>query len=131
MKKILIVDDEEDMRLVLRAELENVGFECLTDSDGLKAVKSAKDKKPDLIILDLMLPKLSGEEACKIIKKDKKTSHIPIIMLTAKNDDVDKVIGRVIGADIYIVKPYDLNSLLHNIYGLLGIKDEKKIAKGN
>ncbi|MFC1708563.1 response regulator transcription factor [Candidatus Omnitrophota bacterium] len=122
MKKILIVDDEKDLREILRINLEGKGFECLLAEDGIKALEIVRENRPDLIVLDLMMPDLPGEEVCKSIKADKETSSIPIIMLTSKTTDADKVVGRVIGADSYIFKPYDMHALIENINKLLGEK---------
>jgi len=122
MKKILIVEDEQNLRELLKINLENKGFECLTAEDGQVAVKIVQEQNPDLVILDLMIPKLSGEHVCKEIKSRKDTKHIPIIMLTAKNSDVDRIIGKVVGADIYLNKPCDISVLLENISKLIGLQ---------
>ncbi|MFC1755600.1 response regulator, partial [Thermoproteota archaeon] len=111
-KKILIVDDEQDIRDLLKAKFERIGYECFTAEDGLQALELAREKNPNLIVLDLMLPKLSGEEVCRDIKKNPATREIPVIMLTAKESQTDKVIGRVLGADHYLTKPCDVNLLV-------------------
>lgn len=115
VKKILIVDDESDICEVLSKRLQQAGFQTIIAYDGEEALRKAAQEKPDLIILDLMLPKIPGEEVCKKIKNNAETCAIPIIMLTAKASDVDRVIGRVIGADSYIMKPYKANELLQEI----------------
>jgi len=119
MKKILIVEDEPDLRTLLKMHLEKAGFECIEAGDGIRALEKVKEQKPDLIILDLMLPNLPGEQVCKEIKTGKETKNIPIIMLTAKDSDVDRIIGRVVGADAYLTKPCDMLILLENINKLL------------
>lgn len=123
MKKILIVEDEANLREILKMNLEKSGFECLTAEDGLEALKITNVKKPDLVILDLRISKVPGEEVCKKIKSDQETSTIPIIMLTGKNSDVDRIVGKVVGADCYLNKPCDMPTLLENINKLLGEKD--------
>lgn len=125
MKKILIIDDEDSLREILKVNLKNNGFECLLAKDGTIGLEKAKKDKPDLIILDLMMPGISGEEVCKNLKSDKETSSIPIIMLTAKATDADRVIGKVIGADSYLFKPCDTQVLLGNINKLIGEKKDK------
>ncbi|MFH1621901.1 MAG: response regulator [Candidatus Omnitrophota bacterium] len=119
MKKILIVEDESDLRTLLKRHLEKTGFECTDAEDGFKALERVKQQRPDLIILDLMLPNLSGEQVCKEIKSVKETKDIPIIMLTAKDSDIDRIIGRVVGADVYLTKPCDMLTLVENINKLL------------
>ncbi|MBL7130714.1 MAG: response regulator [Candidatus Omnitrophica bacterium] len=123
MKKILIVEDEANLREILKMNLEKSGFECLTAEDGLEALKITNVKKPDLVILDLRISKVPGKEVCKKIKSDQETSTIPIIMLTGKNSDVDRIVGKVVGADCYLNKPCDMPTLLENINKLLGEKD--------
>jgi len=119
MNRILIVEDEPDLRILLKIHLEKVGFECIEAEDGIVALEKVKKQKPDLIILDLMLPNLPGEQVCKEIKTGKETKHIPVIMLTAKDSDVDRIIGRVVGADVYLTKPCDMAILMENIDKLL------------
>lgn len=116
-KKILVIEDDDDIRSILEFQLVKQGFAVSTAEDGETGLKIIKDQVPDLIILDLKLPKLSGEEVCKAIKDgdDEKLSKIPIIMLTAKSQDVDRVIGRVIGATRYITKPFQDDQLLKEI----------------
>ena len=119
MKKLFLVEDDENFREILKLNLQSKGFECLTAKDGLVALEMIKEAMPDLVILDLKLPKLSGEEVCKKIKLDQATSAIPVIMLTGKSSIVDKVIGRVIGADCYLNKPCEIKILLENINNLI------------
>lgn len=118
-KKILIVDDESDICEVLSKRLQQAGFQTIIANDGEDAVQKATQEKPDLIILDLMMPKITGEEVCKKIKNSAETSAIPIIILTAKTSDVDRVIGKVIGGDSYIMKPYKAVELLQEINRLI------------
>jgi two-component system alkaline phosphatase synthesis response regulator PhoP len=119
LKKILIVDDEENFRYLLKMNFVRSGFQCLEAGDGIEALKITREQKPDLIILDLKLPKLPGEEVCKEIKSDKEISNIPIIMLTGKSSVVDRVVGKVVGADCYLHKPCEMNILLENVNKLI------------
>jgi two-component system phosphate regulon response regulator PhoB len=109
---ILVVDDEEDVLDLVLYNVRKAGYKTLWASDGQTALQKAQNNLPDLVILDLMLPKLDGTEVCKILKADPKTADIPIIMLTAKADEVDRVVGLEIGADDYITKPFSPRELL-------------------
>jgi len=121
MKKILIVEDEHDIVTLLSFSLKKAGFEIITTRDGEKGLAAARDRKPDLIILDLNLPKLPGEEVCKAIREDLDESFAstPIIMVTAKAGDVDRIIGKSIGANRYITKPFEMECLLKEIRDIL------------
>lgn len=112
MKKILIVDDEKPISDIIKFNLTKEGYDTVTAFDGKEAVAVFKEEKPDLIILDLMLPELDGLEVAKEIRK---TSHIPIIMLSAKDSEFDKVIGLEIGADDYVTKPFSNRELLARV----------------
>ncbi|PSA92720.1 DNA-binding response regulator [Bacillus atrophaeus] len=103
-KKILVVDDEESIVTLLQYNLERSGYEVVTASDGEEALKLAETEKPDLIVLDLMLPKLDGIEVCKQLRQQK--LMFPILMLTAKDEEFDKVLGLELGADDYMTKPF-------------------------
>lgn len=112
MKKILIVDDEKPISDIIKFNLTKEGYDIVTAFDGREAVTIFEEEKPDLIILDLMLPELDGLEVAKEIRK---TSHIPIIMLSAKDSEFDKVIGLEIGADDYVTKPFSNRELLARV----------------
>lgn len=112
MKKILIVDDEKPISDIIKFNLTKEGYDIVTAFDGREAVTVFEDEKPDLIILDLMLPELDGLEVAKEIRK---TSHVPIIMLSAKDSEFDKVIGLEIGADDYVTKPFSKRELLARV----------------
>ncbi|NBJ68194.1 MULTISPECIES: response regulator transcription factor [Clostridia] len=116
MTKLLIVDDEEIIREVLQAYFEKEGWDILFAENGLEALKQIKDGKPDIIILDLMLPDISGEEVCRLTRKD---SDVPIIMLTAKSAEDDVINGIVIGADDYVTKPFSPREVVVRAKGLL------------
>ncbi|MDD5561665.1 MAG: response regulator [Candidatus Omnitrophica bacterium] len=118
-KKILTVDDEVDFLKILKLRLEANGYEVIAAFDGEEALKKIKSDNPDVVILDIMLPKLNGEEVCKEIRRDPVFSKIPVIMLTGKDTDVDRIVGRVIGADIYLTKPCDSEKLIKAIKNVL------------
>ncbi|KNF09908.1 alkaline phosphatase synthesis transcriptional regulatory protein PhoP [Gottschalkia purinilytica] len=117
--KVLVVDDEEHIIELVKFNLENNGYEVISALDGKEAITKAKQENPDLIVLDLMLPIMDGVEVCKKIKNDKETENISIIMLTAKNDEADKIVGLEIGADDYITKPFSVRELIARIKAVL------------
>ena len=120
-KTVLVIEDNEDICALLIARIRRWGYEVKAAYDGVTGLAMAQAEHPDLILLDLQLPKLPGEEVCRQIKKDDETRDIPIIMETGKVSDVDKVIGKVIGADSYLRKPYTSQQLLDRIISLLGL----------
>ncbi len=115
MTKILIVDDERDIVESLRFVLEAEGFNCYWACDGEEGLRLAKDIEPDLIILDIMMPKINGYKISRLLKFDKKYKDIPIIMLTARSQESDKLIGEETGADEYITKPFDLKDVVSRV----------------
>ena len=117
--KILIVDDELDTLLALKRALELEDFNVIEAQDGIEALEKVKAEIPDLVLLDLMLPRLNGFEVCQQLKQVEATSSIPIIMLTAKSESSDKVEGIEIGADDYVTKPFDLEELKARIKAVL------------
>jgi len=116
MKRILVVDDEEMIVRTVKAYLDQEGFKTYTAYDGEEALRAFNEKGPDLIILDLMLPKLSGIE---VTKKIRSTSTVPIIMLTAKASEADRVVGLELGADDYVVKPFSPRELVARVRAVL------------
>ena len=114
--KILVVDDEELLVKGIRFNLQNDGYEVITGSNGLEAIASAKNEKPDLIVLDVMMPEVDGLTACSAIRE---FSNVPIILLTAKSDDMDKLMGFDNGADDYLTKPFNILELKARIRALL------------
>jgi len=114
--RILVVEDEESIRQTLRYNLNHEGFAVTEASTGTEAVTAARRNRPDLILLDLMLPELSGLEVCRILRQE---MTVPIIMLTAKGSELDKVVGLHVGADDYVTKPFSLNELLARISAML------------
>lgn len=130
--KVLIIEDEPDLCRFLELRFEKEGFDCITANDGVEGLQKAKEEKPDIVILDLVLPKLPGEEVCRRIRKDASICGTPIVMLTAKSTDTDRIIGKVIGADSYLVKPFDGSKLVAEIKRLIVKKQslpEKEIAE--
>jgi len=117
--KILIVDDEKDIVDLVAYNLEKEGYETLKALDGEKALQLVRAKNPGLVVLDLMLPGIQGLEVCKRIRKDPETAAIPIIMLTAKGDEIDKILGLEVGADDYITKPFSVKELLARVKAVL------------
>src|SRR5688500_3125755 len=109
---ILVVDDEADIRNVLQAQLTREGLTVRTASTGPEAIEAAKRLQPSLVILDLMLPGLSGTEVCRRLRADPETRDIPIIMLSAKGEEIDRVVGFEVGADDYVAKPFSARELL-------------------
>ncbi|MBQ8476397.1 response regulator [bacterium] len=120
MKKILIVDDEKDIVETLSFMLKAKGFECVCAYDGEMGLALAKSEKPDLVILDVMMPKINGYKICRLLKFDNKYKDIPIIMVTARSQDEDKIIGEETGADEYITKPFEFSDVLDKINKYLG-----------
>jgi len=116
---ILVVDDEEDILELVRYHLERDGYRVRCEVSGENALKTARSKLPDLIVLDLMLPGLDGLEVCRLLKKDPKTEHIPIMMLTAKGEESDIVAGLELGADDYITKPFSPKVLVARVRAVL------------
>ncbi len=119
MGKILIVEDEANIRQLVRYNLEMEGYQVLEAPDGLQGLKLATAEKPDLLLLDLMLPQLDGLEVCRNLKGNPATSALPIIMLTAKSEEIDKVIGLELGADDYMTKPFSPRELVARIKAVL------------
>lgn len=119
-KKILLVDDEKDIVAVVEARLAMAGYTIVTAFDGQEALEVARRESPDLILLDLMLPKLDGHKVCRMLKFDKAYEHIPIIMFTAKTAAADKKLAQEVGADAYITKPFDMKALVDTVKKYLG-----------
>jgi two-component system alkaline phosphatase synthesis response regulator PhoP len=118
-RKILVVDDEEVLVEAIMYNLVQSGYQVLTASDGVTALEIARRETPDLIVLDVMLPGMDGLEICRQLRREKRTSTVPIIMLTAKADEIDKVVGLEVGADDYVTKPFGRRELLARIRALL------------
>ena len=117
--KILVVDDEPDALEILGFKLKEAGFVPLFAKDGTRALAAARDERPALIVLDLMLPEVDGLEVCKILRRDPATASIPILMLTARAAEMDRVLGLELGADDYVTKPFSPRELVLRIKKLL------------
>ncbi len=116
---VLIVDDEADVVDLVRYKLHGAGFEVLTAGDGLAALQQAREHRPDLIVLDLMLPHMNGEEVCRQLKTEPDTAAIPVLMLTAKGQPAERIAGLEIGADDYMTKPFSPRELVLRVEAVL------------
>ena len=117
--KILVVDDEEHILELIRYNLDAAGYDVIEASDGDDAVKNAINEVPDLILLDLMLPGKDGYDVCRDLRSNGKTKSVPIIMLTAKSEEIDKILGLELGADDYITKPFSVRELMARVKAVL------------
>ncbi|MCA9735266.1 MAG: response regulator transcription factor [Deferribacteres bacterium] len=128
-KKILIVDDEEDIVQLLQFNLQKEGYEIFSANDGLTALDLAQSQKPDLVLLDVMLPELDGYDIIRELRKNPATEHIAVIFLTAKDSEFDEVLGLELGADDYIVKPIRMRTLVARIKAVLRKSSTKDAAE--
>jgi two-component system phosphate regulon response regulator PhoB len=119
MARILVVEDEEDIRQILAYNLGQAGHEVLTADRGAVALDLVRNERPDLVLLDLMLPDISGLEICRHLKSDPTSREIPVIMLTARSEEIDRVVGFELGADDYVVKPFSVRELALRIQAVL------------
>ena len=119
MTKIIIVEDEQGLQTILKYNLEKEGYQTIPVMDGKKAIETIINEQPDLILLDWMLPHVSGVEICKVMRQNHDIRHIPVLMLTARGDEADKVSGLSIGADDYMTKPFSVPELMARIKALL------------
>jgi two-component system, OmpR family, phosphate regulon response regulator PhoB len=119
LAKVLVIDDEKDIVSLLRYHLEKAGFQCLEGMDGAVALRLVREHHPDLLILDLMLPGMDGLEICRQLRQDTATARLPILMLTAKAEEVDRVVGLEVGADDYVVKPFSPRELVARVRAIL------------
>jgi len=123
-RKILIVDDEAHLRMLIKQtleELEDEGVELLTAANGEEALESIKTEKPNLVFLDVMMPKMSGFDVCQAVKKELGMKEVHIVLLTAKGQEFDKHKGLEVGADLYMTKPFDPDALLAKAKQVLGV----------
>src|SRR5436190_14445935 len=118
-RNILIVEDESDVTDLLALNLHKAGFKTTAAAEGASGLQKARDDRPDFIILDLMLPKMSGLEVCRILKGAAATAHIQILMLTAKAEEVDRIVGLELGADEYVTKPFSPREVMLRIRAIL------------
>jgi len=126
LKRILAVDDEPKVLAVIKKRLEFAGFEVITATEGLEGLKKARSESPDLIVLDLILPNLSGFQVCRLLKGDNSYKAIPILMLSARSQEKDVNEGMRVGADFYMTKPYDPDAFVAKIQELLAEAEKKK-----
>ncbi len=117
--RVLVVDDEADLVRILQFGLQAIGYEVETASDGQEALKKARETKPDIILLDLMLPKLDGYKVCRLLKFDERYKNIPIIILSARTQEGDQLLAMEMGANRFVTKPYDFAEVLSHIETLL------------
>jgi len=118
-EKILVVDDEEHIQELIKFNLEKSGYKVICADNGIDAIKLAKEQMPQIMLLDIMLPGMDGLDICKEIRKDSNMSNMPIIMITAKGEEIDKIIGLELGADDYITKPFSVRELVARIKAIL------------
>src|SRR5215510_4634281 len=117
--EVLVVEDEPDIRDLVVLHLTRDGFRCRTAATGLEALQALKSSLPDLVILDLMLPEMGGLEVCRRLRQEPRVAAVPIIMLTAKTDEVDRVLGLEMGADDYVAKPFSPKELVARVRAVL------------
>ena len=128
-RKILVVDDEPVLVETMAYNLEQAGYQVTTATDGMSALEAARRETPDLVILDIMLPELDGLEVCRLLRRASNTATIPIMMLTAKGEEIDKVVGLEVGADDYVTKPFGRRELLARVRALLRRSDYPSSAE--
>jgi phosphate regulon transcriptional regulator PhoB len=119
LRRVLIVEDDKDIVELVRYNLEKEGYQTAVAGDGLTALSTLRRSPPDLILLDLMLPKLPGLEVCREIRRDQALNRLPILMLTARGEEADRVVGLEMGADDYVTKPFSPRELVARIKALL------------
>ncbi len=120
--KILVVDDEVYILHILDFILGAESYDVVTATNGEQALQKVREEKPDLVILDIMMPKLDGYETCRMIKSDPATKNIPVILLTAKGREVDQKLGREVGANDYMTKPFSPSKLIERVQAILGVR---------
>ena len=123
--KILIVEDDPDISELIHFNLEKAGYQTVRAEDGEQALRLTQKHQPDLILLDLLLPGLNGLEVCRRLKRDPAVQHIPIMMVTAKGDEMDRVVGLELGADDYVVKPFSIREIILRIQKLLDRREKQ------
>ncbi|MGC1686126.1 MAG: response regulator [Candidatus Acidiferrales bacterium] len=128
-KRILVIEDDRDIVELVRYNLEKDGFQVLTAADGSTGMAQVKKTPPDLLVLDLMLPKLSGLEICKEIRRDPSLNRLPILMLTARGEEADRVVGLELGADDYVTKPFSPRELAARVKALLRRVEPPSVAE--
>jgi len=127
-RSILVVDDEPRIAQIVTAYLQRDGYQVFQAADGQKAIEIARAERPDLLILDLMLPEVSGWDVCRELRRDARTTSLPIIMLTARDEVADRIVGLELGADDYVVKPFDPKELVARVHAVLRRVNERSSA---
>lgn len=122
MARILVVDDEVHIANILKLTLEHEGFDVIVANDGAEGLRMAKAEGPDLILLDLMLPNIDGYKVCRLLKFDEKYRRIPIVLVSAMGEAQDRELGKQVGADLYLSKPFKPDELIEHVKELLGQK---------
>ena len=120
--RVLVVDDEVYILHILDFILGAENYDVVTATNGEQALQKVREEKPDLVILDIMMPKLDGYETCRLIKGDPETQNVPVILLTAKGREVDQKLGREVGASDYITKPFSPTKLIDRVQAILGVR---------
>ena len=128
-RKILVVDDEQILVDTIAYNLQQAGYQVTTAADGASALEAARRETPDLVILDIMLPEMDGLEVCRLLRRENNTATTPIMMLTAKGDEIDKVVGLEVGADDYVTKPFGRRELLARVRALLRRADYPPVSE--
>src|ERR1700677_725146 len=124
MARVLVIEDEADLQQVLDYNLRQAGHEVLAATRGQDGLKLAREQHPDLVLLDLMLPDVSGNEVCKSLKRSEATAHTPVMMMTARGEEIDRVLGFELGADDYVVKPFSVRELVLRVRAVLKHKSD-------
>lgn len=127
-KSVLVIDDEKDIRELLQYNLSKEGYDVSTAKTGEEGFEAARSKKPDLVILDLMLPGVDGLEVCRMLRANASTKHLPVLMLTAKGSETDQIVGLELGADEYIVKPFSVKVLLARVKNIFRSREKRSEA---
>ena len=130
MAKILVIEDEADIRQILDYNLRTAGHEVIAVERGCEGLLAARERRPDLVLLDLMLPDVSGTEICRALKGHPSTSTTPVVVLTARNEEIDRVVVFEIGADDYVSKPFSVRELVMRVKGLAVRARERRLARG-
>lgn len=128
-KQILVVEDEAHIRQLVQINLKRAGYEVVTAANGREALEAVRARHPDLVVTDVMMPEVDGFEVLRTLKADDATSSIPVVMLTAKEQDADVMRGWQNGADLYLTKPFDVRELLVFVQRILGASDEDKASE--
>ena len=121
-KKILIIEDSETVMAIVKDTLENAGYDVVYSTDGNDAINKARLEKPDLMVMDVMLPNMNGYQICRMLKFDSITENIPVVMLTSRGQEKDKQMGHDVGCNVYLTKPVDLDLLVKTVNDLISKK---------